>query len=73
MNTRFASGSKLRADYPDPVTGKPAAKSTINNALSRCGLVSVRVKHTPLLTPAWMNLDPNTSYTFPQDGASCHY
>ena len=52
MNRRFASGNKLRADYPDPLTGKPAAKSTIANALSRCGLVSVRVKHAPLLTHA---------------------
>ena len=40
----------MRAEYVNPKTGKPISEATIVRALERSGLISVRVRRTPLLT-----------------------
>lgn len=51
-NKRFKSGAKLRAEYPNPHTGKPASISTMSRALQRAGLICVRVRRYPFLSDA---------------------
>ena len=52
VKVRWMSAEKLRSDIVNPKTNKPVARSTIQDALKREGLISKRVRRGQMLTTA---------------------